>query len=74
MMSAILWNTVQYVQHYRVGVSRISPYYTMFLMFHNFVHFIVQHQFADGFCARAAGMWAAGVLAAVHVENRRVVE
>ena len=28
------------------SISRISPYFTMFFMFHNAVHFIVQHQVA----------------------------
>ena len=29
------------------SISWISPYFTIFLMFYNIVHFIVQHQFAD---------------------------
>ena len=43
-------NTVKYCEIREIlsrQDSRISPYFTMFLMFHNIAHFIVQHQFAD---------------------------
>ena len=30
------------------NISRILPYFTMFLMVYNIVRFIVLHQFADG--------------------------
>ena len=39
---------MKYVQYYHASISWISPYFLMFLMFHNIVLFIiVQHQFAD---------------------------
>ena len=38
---------LQYAQYYHAGVSRISPYFTVFLVFHNIVHSFVQRQFAD---------------------------
>ena len=36
------------MKYYHASTSRISPYFTFLLMFHNVVHFIVQRQFADG--------------------------
>ena len=48
----IMWNIVKYLLYFfslwnTVQHEKYSPYFTIFFIFHNIVHFIVQHQFAD---------------------------